>query len=103
MYCDQCGNKLSAPSRFCSNCGRALGTIALAPRQGRIADHVRLVGIMWLAASAFRLIPALVLLAMSWSRIFPPDVPEFVHGIFAVIGGFFLVAPSRAESRVGAC
>jgi hypothetical protein len=90
MFCDRCGRQLSQPSPFCPNCGRALGATPLAPLQGRIAGHVRLLGILWLAASAFRLIPGMVLMAMSVALVLPPDVPEIVHAIFTVLGGFFL-------------
>jgi hypothetical protein len=92
MFCDQCGSRLTAAQRFCSSCGRAVGAIPLVPRQGRIAGHVRLLGILWLAESAFHLIPGLALLAMSWARVLPPDVPEFVRVMFPAIGGFFLLS-----------
>jgi hypothetical protein len=61
------------------------------PRQGRIAGHVRLLGILWLAISALRLIPGLVLMGLSGARLFPDDVPTFVHGILPMIGMAFLI------------
>jgi len=61
------------------------------PRQGRIAGHVRLLGILWLAISALRLIPGLFLMALGGARLFPPDVPPFVHAILPAIGLAFLV------------
>jgi hypothetical protein len=61
------------------------------PRQGRIAGHVRLLGILWLALSALRLIPGLFLVALGGSRLFPPDVPQFVHALLPAIGMIFLI------------
>jgi hypothetical protein len=61
------------------------------PREGRIAGHVRLLGIFWLALSALRLIPGLFLLALGGARLFPPDVPPFVHAILPAIGMAFLI------------
>jgi hypothetical protein len=90
MFCDRCGKALAEQSAFCPNCGRAF--TPLVPAQGRIAGHVRLLGILWLALSAFRLLPGLVLLAVSGmdARIFPPDVPGFVHALLPVLGAVFL-------------
>ena len=61
------------------------------PRQGRIGGHVRLLGILWLAISALRLIPGLFLVALGGARLFPPDVPPFVHAVLPAIGMAFLI------------
>jgi hypothetical protein len=61
------------------------------PRQGRIAGHIRLLGILWLAISALRLIPGLFLIAIAGSRIFPPDIPPFVQALLPAIGLCFLL------------
>ncbi|MGH9648141.1 MAG: hypothetical protein ACRD4E_15125, partial [Bryobacteraceae bacterium] len=61
------------------------------PRQGRIAGHVRLLGILWLALSALRLIPGLFLVALGGARLFPPDVPRFVGTLLPAIGMVFLL------------
>jgi hypothetical protein len=61
------------------------------PRQGRIAGHVRLLGILWLAISALRLIPGLFLVALGGARLFPSDVPPFVHAVLPAIGMVFLI------------
>ena len=61
------------------------------PREGRIAGHVRLLGILWLALSALRLIPGLFLVALGGARLFPPDVPRFVHAVLPAIGMAFLI------------
>ena len=60
------------------------------PRQGRIGGHVRLLGILWLAISALRLIPGLFLVALGGARLFPSDVPPFVHAVLPAIGMVFL-------------
>ena len=91
MFCDGCGTQISGSATFCSRCGKSLGTTPLMPRQGRIAGHVRLLGILWLAISALRLIPGLFLVALGSARLFPPDVPQFVHAILPAIGMAFLI------------
>ena len=87
MFCDRCGTEISAQTRFCPSCGKAAGVTPLMPVQSRIAGHVRLLGIFWLALSGLHLFPALLLLSFAgngWG--FPPGVPVFVHGILSVIG-----------------
>ena len=61
------------------------------PRQGRIAGHVRLLGILWLAISALRLIPGLFLVAFASTRLFPSDIPPFVSTLLPAIGMVFLI------------
>ena len=49
MFCDRCGTRLSDPANFCPTCGKTARTTPLMPVQSRIAGHVRLLGIFWLA------------------------------------------------------
>ena len=91
MFCDSCGTQLGASATFCSKCGKSMGTTPLMPRQGRIAGHVRLLGILWLALSALRLIPGFFLMALGAARLFPSDVPQFVHAVLPAIAMMFLI------------
>lgn len=93
MYCDACGTKLTAGQSFCPNCGKAVGVVPMMPPRGRIAGHVRLLGILWLANAAIHLIPGMILLTFfhpGGGLFFPPDVPHFVPGLLHMIGVLFL-------------
>jgi hypothetical protein len=61
----------------------------MMPVEGRIAGHIRLLGIFWLALSVFRLIPGFFLLTLfqrgAWG-MFPPDMPGFLFGLMRGIG-----------------
>jgi hypothetical protein len=73
----------------------------LAPAHHRIAGHVRLLGIFWLALSAFRMIPGLALvLVFGRNPDFPSGVPYFVHGLLSVIG-WLLVGGAAAGLITG--
>src|ERR1700722_13522690 len=51
MFCDHCGAQLQAGDPRCGRCGKAvLGLIEL--RRNRVRNHVRLVGILWMAYSS---------------------------------------------------
>lgn len=92
MFCHFCGGQLQAGAAFCPSCGKPIASAPLMPARGRIAGHVRLLGIFWLAISAIHLIPGLFLLAF-FGRMMPfpgPGVPYFVHGILQAVGWVFL-------------
>lgn len=92
MFCDRCGTQISDPANFCPNCGKAARVTPLMPVRSRIAGHIRLLGIFWLALSAFHLIPGLTLVSLSGAGMWflPPEVPGFVHAILSVVGWVLL-------------
>jgi len=93
MFCDHCGTQLAHTQNFCPACGKAMGQAPLMPTQSRIAGHVRLLGILWLAISAVRLIPGFLLLSF-FSRDFGfvlPHLPDFVRGLLQIIGVLVLL------------
>jgi hypothetical protein len=63
----------------------------LMPVQSRIAGHIRMLGILWLALSGMLLVGGAVVLAIFrtgglWEGGFPPGSPPFVHDILSFIG-----------------
>jgi zinc-ribbon domain len=94
MFCDRCGTQLQETQTFCPACGKAVGGVPLMPVQSRIAGHVRLLGILWLAVSAFRLVPGLFLISFFGHgpmHFMGPDVPLFVFGLMRAVGTVFLI------------
>jgi hypothetical protein len=92
VFCDRCGTQLPQSAGFCPGCGKGAGVTPLVPAQGRIAGHVRLLGIFWLAMSAVHLIPGLAMISIfGHGRSFlPPEVPSFVNGILSTVGAVLL-------------
>ena len=92
MFCDRCGSQLRGSESFCASCGKQFRPIP-APRRavGRVEGHVRMLGMFWLACSAFRL-------AGGWlfSRFFAdwgfwdPRVPFFLPHLMHGIGGMLM-------------
>ena len=92
MFCDRCGAQLLETNRYCSTCGKpVVGNMPLMPVQSRIAGHIRMLGILWLALSGMLLVGGAVVLAIFrtgglWEGGFPPGSPPFVHDILSFIG-----------------
>jgi hypothetical protein len=63
MFCDGCGAAVQPGQAFCSRCGKqVVGPVAATPqRPGRVQSHVHLLGILWLAISAFNTIGGVIL------------------------------------------
>ena len=92
MFCDGCGAQVDAGQSFCPRCGKPLGGMSSVPAQSRIAGHLRLLGILWLVASAFRLVPGLFLVSIFRPEmaLLPPEVPAFVPHLVQAIGFVFI-------------
>lgn len=88
MFCDRCGARLSEGQGFCPSCGKPVGAVPLMPVKSRIAGHIRLLGILWLASAALQLIPGffLTMILRPSLGFFPPDVPAFVPHLVHFIG-----------------
>ena len=97
MYCDACGTKLEQGQSFCRACGKALGAapVARAAAPGtRVAPHLRVLAILWIALGVLRVIPGIFLLSFShWQ--FPSEVPAeaegFLHPLLSGIGWVMLL------------
>jgi hypothetical protein len=63
MFCDGCGTVVQQGQAFCSKCGKEIvGPISfMQPRPGRVQEHVRFIGLLWLAFSAFNTIGGVAL------------------------------------------
>ena len=66
MFCNHCGGEVQPNQRFCSSCGKA-AVMPAAPRppgpyvssaSGRVARHVKMLAVFWIALSALNLLKA---------------------------------------------
>jgi len=98
MFCDQCGAQLQSGEPRCGRCGKTvLGLVEL--RRSRVRDHIRLVGILWMAYSALHLVGGLVLIIVAqtiFGRVIhihngpPPQVPVWLRPLLSFIGWVIL-------------
>lgn len=105
MFCDKCGAPVQPDQRFCARCGKEFaGGPGAFPRRSRVAEHIRLLGILWLALSALNLAGGMFLFMLA-TVIFPhlremggpSNVPTgFLHALFGTISAVIL-----AKAAVG--
>jgi hypothetical protein len=99
MYCDQCGAQLQSGEPRCGRCGKTvLGLVEL--RRSRVREHVRLVGILWMAYSALHAVGGVAVIIVA-RVIFghmihipngpPPEVTVWLRPILSLVGMFLLV------------
>ena len=95
MFCDQCGAQLQLGEPRCGRCGKpVLGLIEL--RRSRVREHVRLVGILWMAYSSLHVVGgvliliALTLFAGASHHGLPPGVTVWLRPLFTFIAWFIL-------------
>jgi hypothetical protein len=97
MFCDGCGTAVQAGQAFCSKCGKQIvGPVAVTRLVGgRVQHHGHLLGILWMALSAFNAIGGFFLVLVGVTFFphlralgkLPPDVPvEFLSSLVTVIG-----------------
>ena len=102
MFCDQCGGQLQAGASNCGRCGKpVLGLIEL--RRSRVREHVRLVGILWMAYSSLYVVAGVGILIVA-QVIFggmhgvihipngpPPEVTIWLRPLVSIIGWLVLL------------
>lgn len=99
MFCDQCGTQLQPAQESCSRCGKpVLGTVAY--RRNRVQEHVRLVGILWMAYSALCVVGGIAIVVVA-NTIFggrfhppggpPPEVSVWLRPLLMCVGGLVLL------------
>jgi hypothetical protein len=99
MFCDQCGTQLQSGASHCGRCGKAvLGSVEL--RGSRVREHVRLVGILWIAYSALHLVGGVAAIVVA-ETIFggaihipggpPPEITVWLRPIISIVGWLLVV------------
>src|SRR5580700_1854943 len=99
MFCDHCGAQLQSGEQRCGRCGKTvLGLIEL--RRSRVREHIRLVGILWMAYSALHVVGGVVVLIVA-KTIFgrtihipdgpPPEITLWLQPLISFVGWMILV------------
>ncbi|PYY00412.1 MAG: hypothetical protein DMG64_16920 [Acidobacteria bacterium] len=91
MYCNFCGNALAPNQTVCGKCGNV---VLGRPTISRVEQHLRLLGILWMAYAVIHAVAGCILLIVAHT-IFGPasnvDRPAFLHPLLTGIGFFILI------------
>jgi len=104
MFCNQCGAELQAGQVYCARCGKPAAA-PMEPRSNRVSEHVKLVGILWMAYSALHVVGGLLILMAA--KLFlvrmieipngpPPEVLMWLRPLASLFGWLIL-----AKAAVG--
>src|ERR1700689_223702 len=110
MFCQYCGSALDEGARFCRSCGKPVPGPATAPQIAAqppvevLRHHVHLLGILWLAYGALRIMMAVWILAFSHYFLpamqdvlsrsnspFPLPIADFLRTVYGVLTGSFAI------------
>ena len=104
MFCDRCGANVQSDHRFCSHCGKEFGSGAGVgfPRRSRVREHIRLLGILWIALAALSAIGGVVLFVLANTLFLhlpmnPDNLPTgWLHPFRSFIGVLILLKAAAA-------
>jgi hypothetical protein len=106
MFCDGCGAALQPGQDFCGKCGKEVkeGMHLAYPRPGRVHQHVRLLGILWLALAALNAVGGVVLVILA-NTLFvhlheTHGAPGFLRPLLSFLG-FLILLKATAEFVAG--
>ncbi len=95
MFCQNCGAQVQPGQAHCAACGKPLTGYVVAQRS-RLERHVHLLGIFWIAYSAFCLLGGASLMIVA-RAIFGPrarfetGAPEFLFPLLSAVAGYLLI------------
>jgi hypothetical protein len=108
MYCDSCGKQLPENANFCPGCGKSTGAPAPKAWPGRVARHIRVVGILWLIYGVLHLLAGIAIWTVGalvlphvffgpWHMmIFGWPFPLFMGGMVSGMGALLVVGAAAA-------
>ena len=84
MYCNSCGSPVAANQTVCGRCGTVVGQ----PLMSRVEQHLKLLGILWIAYAALHAIGGAVLLIIANTIFGNYSGPHagFLHPLLQTIG-----------------
>lgn len=98
MFCQHCGSQVPEGGQYCATCGRAVVIAVVPSSDSRVARHIRLLAILWMARAGLKLMTGIA--AVFVGKLFLPlamraadGVPfgDFIPAIVSASGWFMLM------------
>ncbi|HEY6273476.1 MAG TPA: zinc ribbon domain-containing protein [Terriglobales bacterium] len=95
MFCQNCGAQVQPGQSYCGSCAKPLTGYVTAQRS-KLERHVHLLGIFWVAYSAFSLLGGAAVMIVAntiFGRLsrFDTGAPEFLHPLLTSVASFLLI------------
>src|SRR5579859_6150707 len=87
MFCNACGIELQPGQQYCSACGQPVGVAPIPRSINRVAHHIQLLGILWIAYSLLNMLGSIVLMTFATAIL---GFLSHVEGVRGQIPAFFL-------------
>ena len=100
MFCNSCGSPVADNQVACGKCG---SPVVGRPVISRVEQHVKILGVLWIAYAVFHAIGGCILLLVAntiFGRFSEHPNANFVHPLLAGIG-IFLLAKSALSVLAG--
>ena len=99
MFCEKCGSPLPLAAQYCTRCGKQLMARMqfASPSRNPVQEHIRLLGILWMALSAVNVLGGGALLIVAntffarWNRFRAEVHSTFLQPLLSFIGILILV------------
>jgi hypothetical protein len=98
MFCDQCGSHLQAGQSSCVRCGKQIVGLSQF-RRSRVHEHIRLLGILWIAYSALHVVGGVVAIVVARTLFGgavhlqggpPPEITQWMRPLISFVGWLIL-------------
>src|SRR5215471_20093086 len=96
MFCQNCGAQVQPGQAYCGSCAKPLTGYTVVQRN-RLERHVHLLGIFWIAYSAFSLLGGAALMIVARSLFGPGGVanangaPDFLFPLLSAVAVYLLI------------
>lgn len=98
MYCQNCGSPIQNGAAFCAQCGRPAGLAVVRTPDNRVARHVRLLAILWMARAGLKLAAGIgvvflghTILPAIFGDLLGARFPKFIPALVAASGWVILL------------
>ena len=88
MFCNHCGTEVAADQLVCTKCGRSpVANRAAFAARSRVAEHVHLLGILWIVLGCILFIPVPIMLILAGiaGNVHLPNLPPVFNALGPLI------------------
>ncbi|HTC95079.1 MAG TPA: hypothetical protein VK699_16665 [Terriglobales bacterium] len=94
MFCNACGKELQPGQQCCGACGQPVGVAPIPRSINRVAHHIQVLGILWIAFSLLNMLGSIMVMLFATAIVsslshlegVSGQIPAFFLPVFFVVG-----------------